>query len=457
MHLEIVKSRYYLGKFEEICRIFLIAFDKSLVSIYYQGESEIYFDPQHSCLNMSEAAQVNCAICYDQELLNANWERSCNFEEEMWVFYLQNKELFSKDSNIITAPENGHAQSGPCDSDIFFHIENIFYSKEKLDGFYEANLGDFDLNQLNRIESLNTGIQYDNYNLDEIGATQTLNNALNEFFKRDSLKMKKKVDEDCGDHVDHGDHEEVKLYEEEQTGKNILLEANVINRKQKFLVKKCDSLTSSQSLSLSQARSTIQKRHHKKLKLSFFKDFNFKFTKRENIDKKILRKSRKFIKDKFKKNKIDLNSLNLTEPQKDFWVSFSSTNLLPPMKYQDKETQQFFDFRSFNTAYILWLFSHKGAEQIFDYYLQENVSEILESFISKFKLNDPEEINMLAFYVNNLSKVYSPNNQEPSVNEIVEYNESYSSYPDENTEDIEICKTNQNNCDIFNDIKFYQQ
>jgi len=63
----------------------------------------------------------------------------------------------------------------------------------------------------------------------------------------------------------------------------------------------------------------VQKETKPKVKISFFKDFTVKFPKRENIDKKVLRKFRKFLKDnnkksqaKFQENNSGVNSFKTT-------------------------------------------------------------------------------------------------------------------------------------------------
>jgi len=63
-----------------------------------------------------------------------------------------------------------------------------------------------------------------------------------------------------------------------------------------------------------------------KYKIPFLKEFNIKFTKRENIDKKVLRKFRKFIKDKIKKGHINLSNFGLNNTQKEFWNFFIDDN-----------------------------------------------------------------------------------------------------------------------------------
>jgi len=140
------------------------------------------------------------------------------------------------------------------------------------------------------------------------------------------------------------------------------------------------------------------------------KEFNAKFTKRENIDKKILRKFRKFIKDKNKKNLIDWEAIGLNSLQVEFWLNFIGDNMLPPMKY--KENNEEFQFKSFNTKYLLWLLSHKGFISLYSTYLDEKYDELISMFISKYNLKQNDELSQLIYYIKNLSEIFCRNYDE---------------------------------------------
>jgi len=153
----------------------------------------------------------------------------------------------------------------------------------------------------------------------------------------------------------------------------------------------------------------INKEENKKSK-PCLKEFNAKFTKRENIDKKILRKFRKYIKEKNKKNLIDWNLIGLTPIQIGFWLNFIGDNMLPPMKY--KENNEEFQFKSFNTKYLLWLLSHKGFTALYKVYLDEKYDELISMFVAKYTLKKNEELNQLIFYIKNLPDIFCQNNDE---------------------------------------------
>jgi len=174
------------------------------------------------------------------------------------------------------------------------------------------------------------------------------------------------------------------------------------------------------------------------------KDFNAKFTKRENIDKKILRKFRKFIKEKNKKNLLDWIGIGLNQTQIDFWLNFIGDNMLPPMKY--KENNEEFQFRSFNTKYLLWLLSHKGFINLYKIYLDEKYDELISMFIIKYSLKHNDELNQLIFYIKNLSDIFCKNYDE-EIKEMDE-EESDSGVKSVDTKLVSQCES-QNDFDIF--------
>jgi len=134
------------------------------------------------------------------------------------------------------------------------------------------------------------------------------------------------------------------------------------------------------------------------------KEFNLKFTKRENIDKKVLRKFRKFLKEKMKKNSINWYGMGLDENNKDFWMHFIADNLMPPMTF--KEMNDNVEFKSFNTNYMVWLLAHKGSVDLYNYYIQEQHDDLMKTFITKYNLKNQEELHQLNIYLNNIAMIF---------------------------------------------------
>lgn len=141
----------------------------------------------------------------------------------------------------------------------------------------------------------------------------------------------------------------------------------------------------------------IEKVARLKNQIPFLKSFHPKFIKKENIDKKILRKFRKVLKKDVKvtdiKGNIDF----------DFIASFVLKNLLPPMKFEETE------FKSFNTKFLVWLFSKNGMEEIYERFVNEYGVSLWASFVETYNLNEeePEIIDSLLYYIKNMHLFYT--------------------------------------------------
>jgi hypothetical protein len=128
------------------------------------------------------------------------------------------------------------------------------------------------------------------------------------------------------------------------------------------------------------------------------KDLIVKFTKRENVDKKILRKFRKFLKDLFKRNQLP--------PVSKFWSLFIVDNLLPPLKLDNDELLENVNFKSFNTTYMLWLFSHEGGVELYDLFYKHKSDQIFSMFLDLLGKSQQDEIE-LRNYIVNFAMIYS--------------------------------------------------
>lgn len=167
----------------------------------------------------------------------------------------------------------------------------------------------------------------------------------------------------------------------------------------------------------------------------FLKMFNPKFLKKENIDKKIFRRFRNYIKKCYKKEKDKL----IFSKEITFWKIFNIKNLLPPMKMNDNgKTIQ---FKSFNTNYLIWLFSKEGTKELFKRFSKEEGENIIYNFVKDYEIsesNEPGIIKKLKQYLNKIPEIYSSpkNNCQIGINEELEdCVDTYlfsSYYPEEN-------------------------
>jgi hypothetical protein len=179
-------------------------------------------------------------------------------------------------------------------------------------------------------------------------------------------------------------------------------------------------------------------------KISIAKDFVIKFTKRENVDKKVLRKFRKYLKLYKKKNKnFELST---------FWDSFINDNLMPPMTYTNDTYNDNVTFKSFNTTYMLWLFSHKGGVDLYELFLQENKDEIISSFEPMFK--DPEDKPALESYLLHFAYIYTYQELKPGHSSDDQMNQTTIAVEDITSFDnCEHCHNNVFNLDFKTDFQ----
>ena len=136
----------------------------------------------------------------------------------------------------------------------------------------------------------------------------------------------------------------------------------------------------------------------------FIKVSNSKYLKKENIDKKIFRKFRKFAKAYYNDNK---NS-SIFKKNGIFWKKFNSNNILPPMKISNNGNE--IEFKSFSSQYFIWLFDQEGITELFKIFVEKEKVPIINNFISEYKLdnsNDSNIIEKIKQYLNYIPKVYS--------------------------------------------------
>jgi len=150
-----------------------------------------------------------------------------------------------------------------------------------------------------------------------------------------------------------------------------------------------------------------------KSKIPFLREFNIKFTKRENIDKKLIRKFRKYLKTFVLKNQINLEN----EEDNDFWIAFINEELYPPMKYRSIEQNRVYEFKSFNTTYMAWVFSMNNADVFYREFIKEKGEDVFNSIVNKNKRSidvyDAEEKQNikehLKYYILNLAQIFNLN------------------------------------------------
>lgn len=128
----------------------------------------------------------------------------------------------------------------------------------------------------------------------------------------------------------------------------------------------------------------------KKIKdLILSKGLCFDFTKRENIDKTVMRKFKRYL--------MHLR-LQAIESIPEFWISFSENSFIPPFSIGDLE------FKSFCTNYMIWIFSHTGGKELYQDYIKSHLESLVSCFKAKYQsIQEPE----LRRYLQQLGMIFS--------------------------------------------------
>jgi len=219
----------------------------------------------------------------------------------------------------------------------------------------------------------------------------------------------------------------------------------------------------------------------------FLKGFNPVFMKKENLDKKIIRRFKKYLKETLlnKKKLISTSKINKqavrnylgfddetnllrknsnstfhkslashsteieasdkrsspssTElKETDFVYDFARKNYLPPFKEDNLK------FKSFNTKYLIWLFSNSNIQRLYNDFSNDYGLILSEMIILEYNLKSTEPLicDKLQYYIKNMSRLYGvkSNETEEVDEEQIEKSLSYN-----NPKSIEEIETKKNN------------
>lgn len=159
------------------------------------------------------------------------------------------------------------------------------------------------------------------------------------------------------------------------------------------------------SISNKKDSTNFSKKGRAEIEIHFLKEFNQKYIKREYIDKKIIRKFRKYL-------KKDWSKINMEIENKEFWKRFIKENVLPPMNYYDKETMISHEFKTFSIKFMTWFFNIKETKKLYREFIIKNgeviYKGIIQGLVKDEKKNDFEKfIKDLQVYLYDLPKIYS--------------------------------------------------
>ena len=196
-------------------------------------------------------------------------------------------------------------------------------------------------------------------------------------------------------------------------------------------------------------------KHFKKKKI---KQFYFQKFKRENVDKKILRRFKKYLKGKLKE-KIENEVKNYIKDFP-FWYDYIKDNLMPPFLYEKEKIY----FKSFNTQYLCWFFEHKYSLELYNIFIKEKYEELLNLIKTKYKLEEnTDEYNLLKTYINSMPLIYGNENNNRStafssnIDESEVFDDGFDGFININnnkTDTMMIIESKSDNDDSNNNINF---
>ena len=315
------------------------------------------------------------SLCFE-DLFSLNEDKKNSSEYEL---YYKNKENFAKDVNILYRFEkviNEYYETYKINKYYFYEPEkkyDIFNERGNIDleeNPLESGLYSENLDENSDIFSSKISFPSNNHKNDTIFENKNFFNNKNSYNTEKNNNLK------------------ISNNNTEQKNKKELIFST--NNKNDLIIKKTPN----------EHYSKIKrgKYDHRKKKI---KEFKFRKIKRENVDKKILRKFKKFLKHRLREKTE--NEVKNYIKNNEFWPDYISQNLMPPFQY-DKEK---ISFKSFNTKYLCWFFEHKYSQELFSIFISKNYDDLTSLIKDAYNLKeDAEDYNLLKIYLNNMPNIY---------------------------------------------------
>ena len=136
-------------------------------------------------------------------------------------------------------------------------------------------------------------------------------------------------------------------------------------------------------------------------KLPILSSFKPKYTKRETIDKKIIRNFKQFIIDLYKNKQFDPN----TSKDNSFFIILINNNILPPIDFIDVRANEKVYFKSFNSNFLLWFFSKQGIKELYNKFIQTEGENFINNIVKYYEILEEEKLQLIN-YVNNLPFIF---------------------------------------------------
>jgi hypothetical protein len=166
--------------------------------------------------------------------------------------------------------------------------------------------------------------------------------------------------------------------------------------------------------------------------------------KKENIDKKIIRRFRKFVRSCLGIDSshdqdscvTSIKDISLGKSQVDtsFTHFFAYKKVLPPFNNGT------INFKSFSSEYLSWVFSDQQLKSLYETFADELSDKISEELINDYNLtvNDTKICSKLPYYIKNLSNFYGDESEETLVSQFNNCKSTKSSKSDKDSTNLTV-------------------
>ena len=373
-------------------------------------------------ISFKKACQIfidGISLCFDSIFLTNDKDKNINGLNEL----NKRRENFAKDVNILFRFEkviNENYQNSKKDQFILNDKFNIFNDKEKI--------------ELD-IEPIENSLNSDN--LDENSDIFPFKSPFSNGFKSDFIFDNKNffINNTSSNNEKNNyfiiNNSSQKNLDNNKNGKMPFNSINSDDKDKQNIVQDYVCIQSQNQTNY------IKYKHKYTKKKKTIKEYKFsKKIKRENVDKKILRKFKKYLKHKMRE-KTDNEVKNYIK-NNEFWPDYISMNLMPPFSYEKENIS----FKSFNSKYLCWFFDHKFSQELFNIFINKNYDDLLQLIMKDYEINeDSEDYKLLKVYINNMPMIYGDESSGSTT--------FSSNIAESDAEDIKINKENKNNNDMI--------
>ena len=135
--------------------------------------------------------------------------------------------------------------------------------------------------------------------------------------------------------------------------------------------------------------------------LPYLSSFKPKYTKRETLDKRILRAFTHYVNYEYKNNKLNVSEEVL---HSNFFVLLV-TGCVPPLEYYDSDLKEALVFNSCNSNFLIWFFSKLGVKDLYNSFVSQHGKVFIDNLKDYYSLTE-EESNQLFTYFSNLPNIF---------------------------------------------------